>query len=112
MVALAEDSPWSSHQTYLAKESIPWLSVETVLSQLSPQADRAKQLFGELVADQIDEGYRKEFHGKSGYDSRVYGDDAYVAQTLIQAEQEPLQRPALALVINTAREFSFRREEP
>jgi len=103
MVEFAEDYPWSSHQAYLAKKFIPWLSVEPVLSQLSSRAERARQHFGEFVAAQIDEGYRKEFHGKSGYDSRVYGDDAFVDQALKQADQEPLQRPDLAHVINTAK---------
>lgn len=104
MVERAEDYPWSSHQAYLAKVSIPWLSVEPVLSQLSSRAERARQLYREFVAGQIDEGSRKEFHGKSGFDSRVYGDVTFVDQALRQAEQEPLQRPDLSLVINMVKE--------
>lgn len=104
MVEFAEDYPWSSHRAYLVKEFIPWLTVEPVLSQLSSQVGRARQLFAEFVAEQTDEGHRKEFHGKSGFDSRIYGDDAFVNQALSQAEQEPLQRPDLARIISATRD--------
>lgn len=102
----AEDYPWSSHRAYLGKESIPWLCVESVLSQLSSRVDRARQLFDEFVADRVDEGHRKEFHGKGCFDSRVFGDDAFMDQAMREADQTPLQRPGLALVI-TAVEGSF-----
>lgn len=105
MVEFAGDYQWSSHRAYLAKESIPWLSVEPVLSQLSCRVEKARQLFEEFVADQRGEGYRKEFHGKTGFDSRVYGDDTFVDQALREAVQEPLQRPGLPIVINAVKDI-------
>lgn len=104
MVKTAEDYPWSSHRAYLGKEYIPWLSVDPVLSQLSPLVDRARHLFADLVETRKDEGHRKEFHGKGCFDSRVYGDDKFVEQAMREAEQEPLLRPGLEHVITAVKE--------
>jgi hypothetical protein len=44
MVEQPADFPWSSHQVYLGKTSLPWLTVGPVLSQFSPKVDRARKL--------------------------------------------------------------------
>ncbi len=66
MVVAAELYPWSSHESYLGEASIPWLSVEPVLSILSPKFAQAQHLFAEFDDQQRDQGHRKEFHGKTG----------------------------------------------
>ncbi len=98
-----EDYAWSSHRTYLGEEILPWLTVEPVLSQLSPTVDRAQKLFAEFVTQQIGQGYRKDFHGQSSMDGRVCGEDSFVGQVLNQAEQETMIRPKLIDVISSVK---------
>ncbi|MCF6237782.1 MAG: transposase [Candidatus Marinimicrobia bacterium] len=100
-----EDYAWSSHRTYLGEETLPWLTVEPVLSQLSPKVGRAQKVFAEFVLQQINQGYRKDFHGQSSMDGRVCGEDSFVGQVLNQAEQEPLTRPKLMDVITSVKDL-------
>lgn len=104
MVVAAELYPWSSHRCYLGEVSIPWLSVEPVLSILSPRVARAQHLFAEFVDQQRDQGHRKEFHGKTGMDNRIYGEDSFVGEALRQANQESHVRPGLDHVLQAVRD--------
>lgn len=99
-----EDYLWSSHRVYMGQETIPWLYVDQVLSQLSPRTNKSRQLFAEFVNNQREGEYRKEFHGKAGIDSRVFGEDTFVEQALQQAEQEPFYRPDLNFVLQVVKE--------
>ena len=74
MVARCEEYEWSSHQTYVGNNIIPWLTTETVLSQFSGNAANGRRLFHEFVRDQ-QEGHNPEFHGAGGFDSRIFGGD-------------------------------------
>ncbi len=87
----------------LCEEILPWLTVEPVLSQLSPTVGRAQKLFAEFVIQKIGQGYRKDFHGQSSLDCRVCGEDSFVGQVLNQAEQEPMIRPKLLDVISSVK---------
>ena len=70
------DYPWSSHRAYLGKETIPWLTTETVLTEFGSNMSKARLLFDTFLNERINEGYREEFHtgGKgvmAGYSAKI-----------------------------------------
>jgi len=88
MVKTPEDYPWSSHRAYIGLEQAPWLTTQFVLSQFSKRENKARNAFREYVCARCDEGHKPEFHGATTVDSRVFGDDDFVAEVL---RNEPLE---------------------
>lgn len=83
--------PWSSHPTYCGKQPVPWLTTDWMLSQFSRKEREARQRYRAFVADGLSEGHRPEFHGISGSDSRILGDDSFADRVLGDAEERPLK---------------------
>ena len=107
MTGNPEDYRWSSHRAYLGKESLPWLSLDPVLSRFSTKIDQARKLFGSFVLSQKGMGHRKDFHGHGSKDSRILGEDNFLAEVLQQAESEPLTPLDLEAVIEQVK-ISFK----
>lgn len=78
---------WSSHQAYLGKEAIPWLTTEPVLAQFASQAKKASKLYVQFVEDGVREPHRQDFHTGS-YEGRILGDDYFSEKALAQADEE------------------------
>lgn len=95
IVDAAGQYSWSSHRAYLGMESIPWLTVEPVLSQFSSNTERAQAQFDTFVADQIGAEYHAAFHGSQGTDSRLLGDDDFVSQALRREEMDLVLKPKI-----------------
>jgi chromosomal replication initiation ATPase DnaA len=62
-------------------------------------------MFSEFVASRISEGHRAEFHGEKNRDSRVFGDDGFVAHALASAETAPAQKPDVNAVVAAVRKI-------
>lgn len=90
LVRQAEDHPWSSHRCYLARERLPWLTTDWVLEQFGRRVAEARSGFKSFVADDAKSGPHGEFHLGEG-DSRVLGDDHFLARTL---EAKAVEGPA------------------
>ncbi|MDD2944009.1 MAG: transposase [bacterium] len=99
MVERCEDYEWSSHRTYVGTNPIPWLTTQTVLSQFSENAEKALLLFQEFVVANSGEGHRAEFHGVGGFDPRVFGEDRFVDEVLYKAEEKPLKKADIDVVL-------------
>ena len=93
------DYRWSSHRAYMGKESVPWLSYDAVLSQLSKRRTVARTHFANFVAEQAGLGHRKEFHGIGNPDSRIIGDDDFLTDILGRVDQQSLTLPDLSTCI-------------
>jgi hypothetical protein len=100
MIERPEKYRWSSHRAYLGKEKLPWLMPVLVLSQFSGKAGKACEMFAEFVAERIAEGRRGEFHGEKSLDSRLFGNDGFVEEILVQAESLPVQKPDVLAVMD------------
>lgn len=87
MVGDPGEYPWSSHRAFCGKEAIDWLTTEFVLGCMSHVESAARQKFAEFVVDGIANGHRPEFHGGSGIDSRLLGDDTFAGKVLDEAER-------------------------
>jgi REP element-mobilizing transposase RayT len=94
-----EKHKWSSHRSYLGKESLSWLDTDSVLSQFSRDVKKARALFTSFVGEHVTEGRRGEFHGEKNIDSRIVGDDRFVDEVLAKAESLPEQRPDVNTVV-------------
>ena len=84
---------------YLGKETIPWLTTETVLTEFGSNRSKARRLFDTFVNERINEGHREEFHRGEGCDGRVLGEDTFVERVLRQAESEPVKKPEIDAMI-------------
>jgi REP element-mobilizing transposase RayT len=78
---------WSSQRAYCGLEILPWLTVEPTLATFGENIKLARSKFEKFVMEGVAEGHCPEFHGASGSDSRLLGDDVFVESILAQAEQ-------------------------
>ena len=88
-----ENYSWSSHKAYLGKEYLSWLETEFILSQFSTKERNARTMFAKFVEDRVADVRRVEFHGEKNIDSRIFGDDSFVAEALTLAESQPERKP-------------------
>jgi REP element-mobilizing transposase RayT len=106
-----EDYPWSGHGAYLGLETIPWLTMEWVLSMFSRRADHARRAYWKFVEEGRDRGHQREYGSGSEADSRVLGDTNFMDKVLGQ-KQERLKRPVRVeeIVSYVCRRFSLSEE--
>jgi len=95
-----EKHRWSSHRAYLGKEKIQWLEPTAVLSQFSVKTDKALSMFAAFVEERMTDGRRREFHGENTMDSRLFGDDRFMEEVLMQAESLPEHKPDVATIVD------------
>ena len=69
---------WSSHRVYCGLETLPWLYTEMTLAAFGSTLSQARSGYVRFVMDGLDDGHRSEFHGTSGRDNRVLGDEEFV----------------------------------
>jgi len=72
---------WSGHRTYLGLEQIPWLHTDWVLGQFARRLATCRKHYAAFVAAGMEEERRPEFH-IGGDDTRVLGDDDFLAQVI------------------------------
>ena len=83
---------WSSQRAYCGLELIPWLTVEPTLAGFGEKIGQARGRFEKIVMNGVAEGHCPEFHGASGNDSRLLGDDDFVESVLAQTERQKVTR--------------------
>ena len=94
MVQRPAEYIWSSHSIYLGAHRPPWLCVDWALAQFAGTSDLAADRFKAFVDQALGEGYRKDFH-RGSFEGRVLGDDTFIEQALLKADEE--RRAGLAL---------------
>ena len=99
MTECPEDYPWSGHNAYLGKETLPWLTTEWVLALFSGKNSVARQNYQQFLTDGIDEGRRNEFHSGT-CEGRILGDDCFADEALIKANQRRRREWRLDELIN------------
>jgi len=99
MVTKPEQYPWSSHNAYCAAMPLPWLTTEWVWSRFSTKKEQAINAYGKFVAAGMTEQHRAEFHSGTGEDSRLLGDDGFIARVLGHSRAKQGRSPTLDDVI-------------
>ncbi len=93
------DYPWSSHRAYLGKETLPCLTIDSLLIHFGNKLEDARQNYQGFVLDRLGEERRPEFHG-AGVDSRLLGDVNFLEKCLSDSEKVPI-RLALQIIVDT-----------
>jgi putative transposase len=76
IVSNPADYPWSSHQAYLGRITLPWLTTDFALSMFSHDLARARLAYSKFISESVkDDELENEAHPK---DSRVLGSDRFV----------------------------------
>jgi hypothetical protein len=96
---LPEKYRWSSRRAYLGNESLSWLETNCILSQFSTNIRKARMKFTEFVGERMAEGRREAFHGENNVDSRIFGDDDFIADVLAEADFLPEHKPDVNTVV-------------
>jgi len=81
MVAAPELYPWSGHRAYLGRETIPWLTTDWILSQLSSGTDTARQAYGEFVQQGMGGGREAQYHHGTA-EGFILGEDRFADNVL------------------------------
>ncbi len=89
---------WSSHNAYLGKSFIPWLTTDMVLSQFARQKNKARKLYDDFVQDGITEAHRHEFHIGT-CKGQILGDENFSEKALALAEEKWKNRWTLNQII-------------
>ena len=85
-----EEYPWSSHNAYLGKESLPCLTIDSLLNHFGKSFAEARENYRRFVLDGLKEEHRPEFHG-IGEDTRLLGDDSFIEKCLSDSDGIPLR---------------------
>ena len=86
IVRFPDEYPWSSHLSYSGDSPRPpWLTVDWMLTQFGTP-ETATKGYREFIADGLGEGHRKDFH-RGSFEGRALGDDAFIDQALLRAEE-------------------------
>jgi hypothetical protein len=86
LVIKPEQYKWSSHQAYLGRETITWLTIDFVLSQFSETEKKARQQFHAFCIKGINEEHRQEFY-QGSFEGRILGDDRFNERVLTRANE-------------------------
>jgi len=82
--------PWSSHKAYLGKETLPCMTIDSLLIHFGKTLEEARQNYHGFVLDGLGEERRPEFHG-AGADTRLLGDDHFLEKCLSDSEKLPMR---------------------
>jgi hypothetical protein len=91
---------WSSQQAYCGLETLPWLTIESVLRQFDPHERVAINRYQRFVVDGLHEGHRPEFQKGGGVDLRVLGDGSFVDMLRERSTKPTTPQLDLQTVVN------------
>ena len=95
----ADQYIFSSHQAYLGKENVPWLTTDFVLSQFARQKKRSIKLYHDFILKGSTENHRQEFHGGL-YEGRILGDNRFSEKALAKAEEKYSKKLSLEDIVD------------
>jgi REP element-mobilizing transposase RayT len=83
----ADQYTFSSHQAYLGKNKLPWLTTDFVLTQFSKQKKRALKLYSDFIMKGSQEDHRQEFY-RGLHEGRILGDERFSEKVLAKAAEK------------------------
>ncbi len=83
----ADQYTFSSHQAYLGKNTLPWLTTDQVLSQFAKQKNKAIDLYSDFVLKGTSEDHRQEFY-RGLHEGRILGDERFSEKALAKAAEK------------------------
>ncbi|HSW34467.1 MAG TPA: transposase [Steroidobacteraceae bacterium] len=95
LVADPADYPWSGHRAYLGLTSIPWLTTDFTLRLLGTNRNSARRAYARLISAGGDPDDSAQFSRGMPGDTRVLGDDGFLARITATGSRVPPTRPSL-----------------
>lgn len=114
LVESPEDFSWSGHKTYIGQNELPWLEVNSVLSQFSQSISEAILCYKQFVEEGKEEGHRKDFHqGIRGIKcGEVFGDDHFVEDVFDHiGKTQPLKIDINMIIEEVCRIYQLEKKE-
>ena len=105
LVADPADYPWSGHRAYLGLASIPWLTTDFTLRLLGTNRNSARRAYARLISSGGDPGDSARFSRGMSADTRVLGDDGFLARVTTTRKRVPQTssaRPTLEQLVAAA----------
>jgi REP element-mobilizing transposase RayT len=94
LVADPVDYPWSGHRAYLGLTSIPWLTTDFTLRLLGTNRSSARRAYARLISAGGDPDDSAQFSRGMPGDTRVLGDDGFLARVTATRRRVPPTRPS------------------
>ena len=112
LVTFPHEYHWSSHNAYLGRDKLTWLSTDWVLSHFGDDYNLAKRRYEEFVIDAIGRANGKLFSARR-VDSRVLGDDDFLEKVEEQDRRSDNKRkPQLnEIVSRVCLEYKIREDD-
>jgi len=105
MVKFPEEYLWSSHLAYLGEKKLPWLTIDWILSRFSSSSSRAGNEYRRFVHSEIAGGHREEFHRGTKGERRVLGEEDFIEEVFLRAQQERQRDPTMEEVVKKICEY-------
>ena len=105
LVADPADYPWSGHRAYLGLASIPWLTTDFTLRLLGTNRNSARRAYARLISSGGDPDDSARFSRGMSADTRVLGDDGFLARVTATRKRVPQTgsaRPTLEQLVAAA----------
>jgi len=105
LVADPADYPWSGHRAYLGLASIPWLTTDFTLRLLGTNRNSARRAYARLISSGGDPDDSARFSRGMSADTRVLGDDGFLARVTTTRKRVPQTssaRPTLEQLVAAA----------
>ncbi len=87
ITATVDQYVWSSHRTYLGLDTIPWLTVDPILSRFAKHEKKAKAFYHDFVLNGSNEEHRDDYH-RGIHEGRILGDDRFSEEALQKAAEK------------------------
>ena len=95
LVADPADYPWSGHRAYLGLAAVPWLTTDFTLRLLGTNRNGARRAYARLISAGGDPDDSAQFSRGMPGDTRVLGDDGFLARVAATRKQVPPRGPSL-----------------
>lgn len=94
LVADPADYRWSGHRAYLGLASVPWLTTDFTLRLLGTNRNSARRAYARLISAGGDPDDSAQFSRGTPGDTRVLGDDSFLARVTAARKRVPKTGPS------------------
>ena len=99
MTKQPDEYRWTGHGALAGKESLPWMTMDWVLSQFSSNVSTARKKYVAFVYEATGEGHRREL-GQGTHEGRILGGDDFAEKVIRTAEGKTCETVTLDEILS------------
>lgn len=111
MVRDPADYPWSSHQVYLGRKQVPWVTTAFALGLLHAEQNRAREAYAEFVRAALLDPKTVTIPAGNEQEPRVLGNDEFLSRVPVPASRVRLRCSLDKLVQHCCAHFAVSAEQ-